>query len=672
MKFFLFKLSICTAFLTFLVSSCEKNEDLTDQNSSDPEVCFEMTEGDLYAEMPLFFNASCSSPASYYIWDFGDGKNDTGEELSHTYAIEGQYTVTLSTGNHQDSLKTIKKTIEILPSPFTKHSGFIDTDEIWEEGLHLITGTVTVRNGSLTILPGAEVYFSTNKSLVIGHENGIPDAMFSAEGTVDKPIIFMPANKSDVPGSWGVILFRPQASDACSMEYCQISYGGQIGSTDFWLDEDRRAFGSIYVEETRLNFQHCSVTGSKTYGIRLTENAGFTGFAHNTFSSNLKNPVYIGIDQLHTLDEANTMVGEHGILVHSYWFNQESATWHKQDVPYIIENEVKFASSSKLLTISPGTEIQFADRWASIDFGSASLKAIGTSAEPILFTSGQEVPARGDWMGIYVRAKCEMEYCTIEYAGAPTFNNYKHSIQAGSEAAVSINHSTIRESGGIALAMERSKNLVSMKNNTIDGSDSWGITMHAQAVTHMDYNNTIINTKGFLVNGSIDSNTHWIKRDFPYVIDYEVSVNSQDASLPVLTIDPGVEIQLTTGSRIKIIHGELHAEGTQELPISFDLFESDKLAQTGNWNSILFGFEYDWHANTGNSVMTYCTISNGGSSYYNSQNGAIYCWNSTNSPLIEHCTISNSETYGIVSRNSSPQINNCTFTGNQLDDTLDL
>src|ERR1044071_6576682 len=79
--------------LALFAISCSKDDDV-----GDPSVCFEYTEGDLYADMGVNFNASCSQQAAaqYYAWDFGDGKVATGVEVSHIYDAAGKYTVKLA------------------------------------------------------------------------------------------------------------------------------------------------------------------------------------------------------------------------------------------------------------------------------------------------------------------------------------------------------------------------------------------------------------------------------------------------------------------------------------------------------------------------------------------------------------------------------------------------
>jgi len=67
------------------------------------------------------FNASTSAPNGgtivKYEWDFGDGENATGEVVTHTYLLAGNYTVTLNVTDCEGLLDIEQKTIEVKPLP---------------------------------------------------------------------------------------------------------------------------------------------------------------------------------------------------------------------------------------------------------------------------------------------------------------------------------------------------------------------------------------------------------------------------------------------------------------------------------------------------------------------------------------------------------------------------
>ena len=58
----------------------------------------------LAGDSVAFTNLSTGVPASLYQWDFGDGSPpSTAENPSHTYAVQGTFTVTLTTANLYNS-----------------------------------------------------------------------------------------------------------------------------------------------------------------------------------------------------------------------------------------------------------------------------------------------------------------------------------------------------------------------------------------------------------------------------------------------------------------------------------------------------------------------------------------------------------------------------------------
>ncbi|WP_231427802.1 hypothetical protein [Pedobacter sp. Leaf250] len=83
----------------------------------------------------------------------------------------------------------------------------ITTHTLWTNDLpYIINGTITVRNNSsLTISPGAKIYFHTDASLNI-------DGRLIANGQSDKPILFcsdrLETIFADVPGQWKGINFK--------------------------------------------------------------------------------------------------------------------------------------------------------------------------------------------------------------------------------------------------------------------------------------------------------------------------------------------------------------------------------------------------------------------------------------------------------------------------------
>lgn len=75
-------------------------------------------------------------------------------------------------------------------------------------------------------------------------------------------------------------------------------------------------------------------------------------------------------------------------------------TWYAADNPHIITGNIQVHNNATL-TIEAGCQVRFYPG-TTLYFGSSSgaaLKAVGTSVNPITFTSNAATPAPGDWGG---------------------------------------------------------------------------------------------------------------------------------------------------------------------------------------------------------------------------------------------------------------------------------
>ncbi len=107
-------------------------------------------------------------------------------------------------------------------------------------------------------------------------------------------------------------------------------------------------------------------------------------------------------------------------------FISSNTNWTLSGSPYIITGNT-LLDSGFVLTIDPGVIIKFnANKSLQI---SGALRAIGTSVNPVKFTSNAALPSPGDWQYILFNDNSEdynytlftgsiMEYCIVEYAGA--------------------------------------------------------------------------------------------------------------------------------------------------------------------------------------------------------------------------------------------------------------
>ena len=123
----------------------------------------------------------------------------------------------------------------------------------------------------------------------------------------------------------------------------------------------------------------------------------------------------------------------------------QNTTWIKANSPYLVTGDITIRHSAMnsngtaltTLTINPGVEVRFEPQtglYVGKDIPNNSwgywgaLSAVGTEAEPIIFTSNAASPTPGDWKGIYFRtwtvdAASRLEHCVIEYGGLTNSSN---------------------------------------------------------------------------------------------------------------------------------------------------------------------------------------------------------------------------------------------------------
>jgi len=74
-----------------------------------------------YAPLEVAFDASASVDPDgrivRYAWDFGDGETGRGVHVTHTYADDGTYTVTLTVRDDRGATDTATATVEVLNPP---------------------------------------------------------------------------------------------------------------------------------------------------------------------------------------------------------------------------------------------------------------------------------------------------------------------------------------------------------------------------------------------------------------------------------------------------------------------------------------------------------------------------------------------------------------------------
>lgn len=279
----------------------------------------------------------------------------------------------------------------------------------------------TVRFGSegegsiIHIAPGTEILFMEDGLWDIAYW-GDHHATIIADGTEESPILFSSASTSPAAGDWKSVAFYEGANN-CSFQYCTFEFGG----VDYHS-------GMVVIDESNVTFLNCEFYYSKADAITLRDDAYFTDFGNNTFLGNLLYPISIYPNFVHTIVGENTITTDLGILITDVddLNIPGNYTWTNQSAPYIIRGDLRIGAPGDGvdLVIEPGTVVQFT-QGAQFDIAywgdhTASFEAAGTMDAPIVFTSVNPAPSKGDWDCINFfdgSNNCVMDYCEISYAG---------------------------------------------------------------------------------------------------------------------------------------------------------------------------------------------------------------------------------------------------------------
>jgi hypothetical protein len=94
-------------------------------------------------------------------------------------------------------------------------------------------------------------------------------------------------------------------------------------------------------------------------------------------------------------------------------------TWRSSNSPYIVVDDL-LVDNGTTLTIEPGVTVKFDGKFSLVVNG--TLNATGTASNPIIFTSNQSAPLKGDWDRIRLHGKNNtMHYCEISFGHYPLY-----------------------------------------------------------------------------------------------------------------------------------------------------------------------------------------------------------------------------------------------------------
>ena len=299
-------------------------------------------------------------------------------------------------------------------------SGETLTLEDRNSGIDYIINCVYVIQGDFTIMPGVTIQFATDAGLRV-YDTGSIQIL----GQVNNKVVL--TGEDLIPGSWrGVYIDSNDIKN--KIENAEIRYAG---GEAFNSNGDKGAV--IVWSDTHLNMNNTTITNSETYGF----NASYGGcelMLNNNTITNCDAPMFILGIYITTISGGSYTGNDLDAIVadRSFIANESHHIWTKLNVPYHFPEGMDVTNSGGKLTIMPGVVMKFGlDSRLGVTEGASgnkpSLIAVGTAAEPIIFTGINEV--LGAWRGIYFDTPSplnEIGFATIEYASNPDQSGAVH------------------------------------------------------------------------------------------------------------------------------------------------------------------------------------------------------------------------------------------------------
>ncbi|MFA5060279.1 MAG: FlgD immunoglobulin-like domain containing protein [Candidatus Omnitrophota bacterium] len=466
----------------------------------------------------------------------------------------------------------------------------------------------------LTIQPGVLVKFEPGAGLVIG--NGAAGGL-QAVGTTEQPITFTSNAATPAPGDWKGIYFHNNTVQT-NLDHTIVEYGGHTNNAN------------LYFEGTSPPVINSTIRFSSGDGIYANDTS-VPALSNLAINDNTFYPVNIHattVDSLGLLSASGNGQGDI-VKLRSTGTIGASTAWPYTSIPYLVASDIEVAyigpwynGARAVLTIQPGVTVKF-DPGAGLFMGinnAGGLQAVGTTEQPITFTSNAATPTPGDWKGLYFgtgTVQTNLDHTIVEYGG----NTNNANVYFNGTSPLMTN-STIRSGSGDGI-YANDTSVPALSNLTINDNAFYPVNIHATTVDSLGLLSASGNGQGDIVKlrsaGTIGASTPWPYTSIPYLVTSDIEVAYigpwYNGARAVLTIQPGVTVKFDPGAGLFIGGGHdggLQAVGTAEQPITFT--SNAVTPAPGDWKGIYF------QSNTVQTNLDHTIIEYGG----NTNNANIY------------------------------------------------
>jgi RHS repeat-associated protein len=569
-------------------------------------------------------------------------------------------------------------------------SGNLNINATWGPGVpHVIIGNVTLGTDILlTLQPGTIVKFEPNAVLAV---NGT----LAAQGEQGNPVLFTSLKDdtaggdtnndaqttSPAAGDWVAINFGASASTS-GLTYVEVRYGGSSNYNSGALVFNGGAPGvlnQVTVRGSRYRGVYCQNSAPNFQGGSFSENDtafyAYTGCSLSVHQANLYRNTSYGINNSGgTVDVSNNwwnaangptvnsnptgtgdkiygtvtyqpfsavIIGSLPPLLPSPYIAPmystvsgaitKDTTWMVASSPYLVTGDVTVNLGVRL-TIQPGVVVKFGDgRSLTIN---GILNAVGTAANPIIFTSSRDdsaggdtnndgtatQPAPGNWGSLAFGNSSNdtqtfLSYAIVRYGGGGSYSMVRtdsasptithnlitfsanYGVQFSNYSAPPFDSNQVLDNlkGGILL---ESGSYPAIQDNTIWGNSGFAVYMDGSCKPTFENNTAYYNTNNTIrVAGTIATDATW-NANLVYYVEANLTIDTG----ATLTINPGAVVKLIAGITV---NGTIIADGAADSEIIFTSTHDDRFGgdtnnnggstwpKPANWGSITFNDSSD-------------------------------------------------------------------------------
>jgi len=449
-------------------------------------------------------------------------------------------------------------------TPFSNYS--ISSATTITAGCYQVEQDIVVLAGArLTLEPGVVLKFAANTALLVEK-----DGSFESLGLATNPVVLTGAQAQ--LGYWSGVSINRSDNLRNKIIHTVIEYTGS-GPLNAALN-----LNSSVSEFTRIAIDNSLIRLNDRAAINfLRQGTRISSFSGNLITQN-RAVGAVGVENIASINDGSEFVDNTDqVIGMARLVVDGTIVIPNLGVP-ISTNGIE--QDSGTIVVEAGVELQFEP--GSVLLVKENLLVEGTAAEPVVFTSFNDVP--GDWLGVHLveGANAQLSNLLIEHGGEAGFTNSVGANLFADDARLSLTNVTLRESTSYGLRFGNN-------NVIVDNFDRINISDNAIAARVGVSSLDVLTSSTTLMGNTADridvepvtstADVTWPNTGFDYRIDGRYNFIGGS-----LTIDPGVVIKAAPSTEL-IVGGiaTLNLVGTADSPI---ILEADQLGQ-GGWSGIV-------------------------------------------------------------------------------------